>query len=184
MPPNTKCVVKESDVLEMKDGQLYLNGTHLPTLKGCLIVGQPSFSLPIVEVPVQPAAPAPAAQPAAPAPAALAQPAVQKSALTEEVGEVREIIEFVKEVADLPPIFGIIIVAAFIFMKMHKSKSSAAECKAHLEIAPKLEKLNTDVASLTGRVGDLERSITKTMLQMMDSNAKREAGSEPTDKNQ
>ena len=178
MPPNTKCVVKESDVLEMKDGQLYLNGTHLPTLKGCVITGQPSFALPIVEVPAP-------AQPAAPAaPAASAQPAVQKSTLTEEVGEAREIIEFVKEIADLPPIFGIVIVAAFIFMKMQKNKSSAAECKAHLEIAPKLEKLNTDVSSLTGRVGDLERSITKTMLQMMDNNAKRDAGSEPSDKNQ
>lgn len=183
----SKCVITEQDHVEFINGVLHVNGQPKPSLQGCTFKGNVKFAIPIKEV-----APAPAPAPQPPAviqvypsadphhaahdthhvPAAPTSTAAPRA--VESIGgldELKEIMDVGKEIMDLPPWMGAVILVAFLFMKMKNSDGNkSAEkskqpstCKGHAAMEARLTHLES--ADLRNRVQKLEDDITKSLLE-------------------
>lgn len=179
----SKCVITEQDHLEFINGVLHVNGHPHPSLQGCTFKGNVKFAIPIKEV----APSAPSAPPAPPAPVEAqpvhqviqvsdAQPRATKPRpeTVETVGgldEIKELMDIGKEIMDLPPWMGAVILLGFLYMKMkggnnnqgaEKKDKQPSTCKGHSAMEARL--LQLENANLNTRVQRLEDDITKSLL--------------------
>lgn len=194
----SKCVITEQDHLEFIGGVLHINGKPHPSLQGCIFKGNVKFAIPIKEVAPPPVAPAPQREEAA-APTIYVEKGEQHGSqhvapkahtvqVSEkqvhgftprgetvesvgELGELKEIMDIGRELMDLPPWMGAVVLLGFLYMKMNGGNNKSAEtksdkqpstCKGHAAMEARLSQLEN--ANLSTRVQRLEDDVTKSLL--------------------
>ena len=185
----SRCIITEQDHVEFINGVLHVNGQPKPSLQGCTFKGNVKFAIPIRDVaPAAPAAPAASQPPAAIQVSPSADPhlvvhstshppmapVAPASKTVESIGgldELKEVMDIGKEIMDLPPWMGAVILTAFLFMKMKKANGNnptenskpPSTCKGHAAMEARLAQLES--ADLRSRVQKLEDDITKSLLE-------------------
>lgn len=166
MPP---CVITSKDKLEFVGGVLHVNGKPHPSLNNCKFVGDVHFSIPVVDVP-------PAAQVAAPAPidagpvqvfeqpvsGTRSRPQPVES-VSQELGDLKEMLDVAKEVMDLPPWMAALMIGAVLFMKWNKQQKNkpGQNCAGHAALVDRVDDL--EAVNANKRLRKLENKIVQAL---------------------